>query len=146
MMFVRNNKLLCFLIVAVVSAGFGLVVVSQKVYDAQRSVKKMGQRALASEWEIRSLKAELAYLTRPDRLDQISSAFVQSISPAAGDSISMVAPVSFSLPSMPSSDVSVLPPKKPYYISAPVPVSQKMDKPSSLQNFSDLLNSFGGDE
>ena len=142
MMFVRNNRLLCFLIVAVMVSGFGLVVVSQKVYDAQRAVKRMGQDALASEWDIRSLKAELAYLTRPDRLDQISSAFVQSISPAAGDFVPMVAPVSFSLPSAPSSDVAVLPLKKPHYISTSV--SQKAETPS--QNFSDLLNVVGGDE
>jgi cell division protein FtsL len=143
MMFVRHNKLLCFLIVAVMCAGLGLVLVSQKVYDAQRSVKKMGQEALVNEWDIRSLRAELAYLTRPDRLDQISSAFAQSISPAAGNSVSIVAPVSFSLPSSASSsDAAIFPSKKPHYISVSVP--QKVE--TSSQNFSDMLNIVGGHE
>ena len=140
MIFFKNNKLLCFLIFAVVGAGFGLVVVSQKVYDVQRSVKKMSREALVSEWDIRSLKAELAYLTRPDRLDQISSAFVRSISPAAGNSISMVAPVSFSLSSASSSDVAILPLKKP----RPILVSAPQKTNASSKNFSDLLNVVGG--
>jgi cell division protein FtsL len=143
MMFVRNNKLLCFLIVAVMCAGLGLVLISQKVYDAQRSVKKMGQEALVNEWDIRSLRAELAYLTRPDRLDQISSAFAQAISPAAGNSVPIVAPVFFSLPSsVSSSDAAIFPLKKPHYISVSVP--QKVETPS--QNFSDMLNIVGGHE
>ena len=145
MRFVRDNKLLCFLIFAVVVASVGLTLVSQRVYDAQRSVQKAGRDVVRVEWDIRSLKAELAYLTRPDRLDRISSNFVQSIAPAAGGYDVPASTVSFSsslssLPEAisPASFDAPLPNKKPVK-SKPISVNKK-------SSFDDLLNGIGGRE
>ena len=137
----KNNALFCILIIAVLTAGSVLLVVSQKVYEAERSVKMMSENALSGAWEIRALKAELAYLTRPDRLDQISSAIIQPTSTAAQDNY-IVSPVSFSF-TKDTKPAAIMPLRKPaiYRIASPEKV-----KKSNQQDFSAMLNVIGGGE
>lgn len=78
MRYLRDNKLICFLMFAVIMTGGALTFVSQDVYDMQKSVAKKSRDLVSEQWELRALKAEWAYLTRPDRLEQLSGASAQS--------------------------------------------------------------------
>lgn len=136
--FISKNKFLCFLGVAVIGAGVALMMVSQQVYTTERNVKNMNREALKAEWDIRALKAELAYLSRPDRLDQISSALTQS--GANGDAVNYfpIATISLDMPAQ-SKTPAIIPIKKPHFVTYQNPVAQKQD-------FSTLLQTIGGDE
>lgn len=111
MKFLKDNALILVLVVAVLAAGGSLMVVSQKVYDTQKHVQALDQDILTKQWDIRALKAELAYLSRPDRLEQISVAIAKSEPVQSGQSpISAVSyQVSRDLPPA----MSLLPPVKP---------------------------------
>lgn len=123
MKFLKDNALLLSLVVAVITAGGSLMVVSQKVYDKQRHVRSLDQQILTSQWDIRALRAELAFLTRPDRLDQITAAVSQA--DPLTDGRDGFAPVTFVYDDLPPS-MSLLPPSKPQgtiYHKASVPQS-----------------------
>lgn len=140
MIFLKNNKFLSFLVLAVFVAGVSLVIISQKVHDTQRKVRKMDRKSLVTEWDIRTLRAELAYLTRPDRLDEISSAFSKSISPTVIKKISIVSKVSFSS-NKTVSNTPVIPNRKPTILMRS---STQDSKPKN--DFLSLIKNIGGDE
>lgn len=143
--------------IAVILSGASLMIVSQNVFDKQAKIKRMEDEALATEWEIRALNAELAFLSRPDRMDQLASAMAQTISPVASNDIMLISPASYS-PFSPIS-LSVIPNRKPSPTRVSTRVSsnvttvaqnipQKQPKPSPTKetNFLDMLNNIGGDE
>ena len=147
MKYIKTNLAIIIMGFAVLLSGGTLLLVSQKVYHAQKRVNNLSQVILATEWEIRTLKAELAYLSRPDRLEQISLAMTQSISPALGDKIA-IAPVSYQLPDEAiNPSLALIPHKKPSGLNlvqyqksepTPTPVIQK-----KTNDFSALLKSIG---
>jgi len=134
--------------IAVVISSASLMVVSQNVYDKQSKIKRMEQQALATEWEIRALNAEMAFLSRPDRLDQLASAMANSISPATGADLMVIAPVSYT--PFTQTDLSIIPNRKPA-ISKALRVSTPIIKTSptptkTTQNFDSFLDKIGGSE
>jgi hypothetical protein len=131
MSFITRNKLICFLVVAVIGSGVALMTVSQKVYMTERNVKNMNRDALKAEWDIRALKAELAYLSRPDRLDQISSALSKPF-PSQPYQFP-VATVSLAMPNT-ENVPTIIPLKKPHYVANKKPTD----------DFSSLLQTIGG--
>lgn len=156
MKLLKDNALLLALTLAVMVTGGSLMIVSQKVYEKQRHVQSLDQQILTGQWDIRALKAELAFLSRPDRLDQIATAVSQqdpSFDEAAG-----IEPISFIYNDLPAG-MSVLPPAKPArasyqratltpakavtktVIKQPEPVVKK-----SPRGFASLLDSLGEDE
>lgn len=131
----------------VIISGATLMVVSQNVYETQSRIQKMKQDALTAEWDIRALNAELTFLTRPDRLEQITTAMVQSISPASGDGIMVISPASFT--SYTPQLYNIIPNRKPakslQRVSAPKPQKTTPTKVTkSNDDFSSFLDSIGG--
>jgi hypothetical protein len=151
--YIQTNLAIIIMGFAVLISGGTLMLVSQKVYHAQKNVNNLSQDILATEWEIRALKAELAYLSRPDRLEQISLAMTQSISPDLGDRIA-IAPVSYRLPDdITNPTLTLIPQKKPMgfrNITYQKPQTQNTQPPSpqpkKSSDFSSLLQSIGGGE
>tara|TARA_B100001750_G_scaffold247285_1_gene272499 strand:- start:1429 stop:1941 length:513 start_codon:yes stop_codon:yes gene_type:complete len=111
MKFLKNNAFLLFLGISVIMAGGCLMVVSQKVYDRQKNVQALDEDILAKQWNIRALKAELAYLSRPDRIEQITTAIAQSEPLPQGQS--GIALVSYHIAEDLPAGMSLLPPQKP---------------------------------
>ncbi len=150
MKYIKDYALIITMGLAVILSGGTLMVVSQNVYETQRAIQEMDREAMMTEWEIRALNAELAFLTRPERLEQIASAITYSISPSMGDDILVVSPVSLSsmMPSPSRGDNIILPDRKPAVsyqrVSAPIP--SRPQQTTSSQDFSSLLNSIGGSE
>ena len=149
MSFIKSYFSIIIMGIAVIVSGVTLMMVSQRVYETQNNVQTMSRDVLASEWEIRALRAELAFLTRPDRLEQISSAITNNISPLANDKIA-VAPVFYQLPD----DVTrVIPSAKPLRVSVvsraevqPERVVPEKIENTASHNFSAMLSDIGGDE
>lgn len=150
----RQNLLIIVLLVAVIATGAVLMVVSQNVYEKQSSIRDKGRDLVEQEWELRTLKAEWAYLSRPDRLDELSSAMgrgeaVAAIMPvhrqsevSLGDNQDQVNLVSLSVPT---------PSNKPFYMIRSTPaVSYKDAQPVKTKSvepkgdFSSLLKTIGG--
>ena len=119
MKFLKDNAFLLFLSVSVIVAGGSLMVVSQKVYDRQKTVQALDESILTKQWDIRALKAELAYLSRPDRIEQISTAITQS-EPFA-EQQSGLAMVSYSIMNDLPAGMSLVPPAKPMTASYQMP-------------------------
>ena len=138
MRFVRKNKLICFLLLSVFATGGMLAFISQDVYDTQKSVLQKSRDVVAEQWELRALKAEWAYLTRPDRLDELSDASAQSKSSVSPQTVLIqelsVEPVAY-VP------VPTLKPQGRSSIQSAQPLVQKSENKS---NFSSLLNTIGG--
>jgi hypothetical protein len=164
MKFMKDNAVLIALSLAVIVAGGSLMIVSQKVYDTQKNVQALDRELLTKQWDVRSLKAELAYLSRPDRLEQISSAIAQSVPPIAGSS--PIAPVVYHLSKDLPAGMSLLPPTKPVsaihqkkktvkhnigavrpYEALPVPSVSGPEKREAKKSsgFASLIDSLGGE-
>lgn len=146
MKFLTGNLSLIIMGFAIIVCGTSLVIVSQNVYEKQAFINNMKHDALMTEWEIRALNAELAFLSRPDRLDQLTSAIASSTSPSTADEITVIAPVAYS--GFTQQNTSIIPYRKPT-LSKPIRVSSP--KISSKitpkkQNFNSFLSSLGGDE
>lgn len=75
---IRGNILNIFLGLCVLVAGGALMNVSQHVHEKQRSVQNTSRQIVEEGWAIRALKAEWAYLNRPDRLEELSTALAQT--------------------------------------------------------------------
>jgi cell division protein FtsL len=152
--FLRQNIGLICLFICVVVTGGALMIVSQQVYNAQNGIHKKSKIIAEQEWELRTLKAEWAYLTRPDRIAQLAD---------ASSSNGVVAIVN--IDSMPVVNASYVSNKTEYNQSVTIePVVQKVSygsivphsKPmqqkkrvnsSAKQNFfSSLLKILGTDE
>lgn len=132
---IREHKLICFLVLVVVLTGSALTLVSQKVYDTQKSVSGKSRDLVSEQWELRALKAEWAYLTRPDRLEQLSDASEQSkIMASKSAQELMVEPASF----VPT------PTPKPLGHSSIQNAVSSAPKSNNKSNFSSLLNMIGG--
>lgn len=153
--FLKRNFMIIVMGFAVIFSGGSLMAVSQNVHDKQSKISRMEREAQAIEWEIRALNAEMAYLSRPDRMEQLASAMAQSISPMASNDIMVISPASFS-PFEPK-NLSLIPNRKPAVsnirrVSAPVhvaqksptPVPQPQKQPKPSQDFSSLLDNLGG--
>lgn len=78
MNYIRTNLALILLVGVVVFTGIALSFVSQKAHDAQRNVAEKSRDLVAEQWELRALKAEWAYLNRPDRLEELADASHQT--------------------------------------------------------------------
>jgi cell division protein FtsL len=136
---IKNNLFICCLAIAVCGAGTTLIFISQKVYDAQRVVKSMDREALKTGWEIRALKAELAYLTRPDRLDEIASAIQSGSTKLPQGDVQVISPVKLSMPQ--TEPNFIVPSRKPNMVF----VTQKKEiKKTNSTDFSNLLKTVGG--
>lgn len=138
---IRNNKIIILLLFAVMVTGALLMLVSQEVYKTEHHVKKMERDKQILTWEIRSLNGELAYLTRPDRLDQLSTAMANASPQSHQDRSIIITPVQFS-------DMRthhIIPPHKPR-VPRQVNLSQiKTPDPQKTNDFSSLLNIIGGE-
>lgn len=152
MKYIKMNLAIIIMGFAVLVSGGTLMLVSQNVYHSQKKVNSLAQNILSTEWEIRALKAELAFLSRPDRLEQISLAMTQSISPALGDRI-VIAPVSYTLPDETiKPTLALIPHKKPMgfktvqYQKPTENIDNPITAPEKTKDFSSLLNSIGGNE
>lgn len=151
MKYITTNLTIIIMGFAVLLSGGTLMLVSQKVFHAQKNVNNLSQDILSSEWEIRALKAELAYLSRPDRLEQISLAMTQSISPSLGDRIA-IAPVNYTLPDDSANPmIMLIPPKKPNGFNVvkyqePAKNAAPIMQPKKQSDFTSLLQSIGGQE
>jgi cell division protein FtsL len=77
----RKNASLVMIALLVILSGTALLHVSQNVYSQKQQVKKIMTDISKTEKEIRSLNAEIAFLSTPERLDQISSAITVSVAP-----------------------------------------------------------------
>lgn len=143
----RGNLGLICLVGAVIATGVILTVISQRVYDTQKQVRQKERELLSEQWEIRALKAEWAYLTRPDRLDALARAASQTrVGDVAATPVMQnlaIEPVVFSAPT---------PPAKPFYhgrspvhpVSSDTPSPVKQEKQETKIDFSDVLNKIGG--
>ena len=135
---IRANLALILLIGAVLTTGIALSFVSQKAHDAQKNVAEKSRDVVAQQWEIRALKAEWAYLNRPDRLEELSDASQQMKTPAIasfGRENLDVSPVSYQTP------LPMVKPTPRAAIAKPAPVVED-EKPTS--SFSNLLDMIGG--
>ena len=143
---ILNNLTIIIISLAVITAGAILMNVSQKVYDTPKHVKNLDQNKLSIEWEIRALKAELSYLTRSDRLEQLSKAISQSSPKKTKETSSVI----LSSSSLSFSEIhSVRPQRKPIsQVRYTPPTSKTPPKttPSPQLEFSSLLNSIGDKE
>jgi hypothetical protein len=141
MNFLKNNKLIIFLLFAVIGTGTLLTLVSQNVYDTQKSVQTKSRDLVSEQWELRSLKAELAYLSRPDRLDHLFEASSQI---GTEPTIVQILQSQNTLNMAPVSYVPV-PPLKPLGRS-PIHLTQpSASHPQTQSDFSSLLQSIGGE-
>jgi hypothetical protein len=147
---IRTYIPLVILGVAVLFCGGLLMLVSQNVYHSQERVNNLSKEILQAEWEIRALNAELAFLTRPDRLEQLSLAMAKSISPEMGK-VTMIAPADYLFP---EADLAVTPIRKPASFKtaepsrevAPQNVAYREEAQKPKKDFSRLLNDIGGGE
>ncbi len=141
---IKKNIVLICLSIFVLLCGTALMLVSQEVYQTQKHVSALEREKQMTEWEIRALNGEIAFLTRPDRMDKLSAVTAQSLEPASGHSL-VVSPVHFSV----KDHMAILPRRKP---AASSHVSVQNLSPSPLiqqtkeQNFSTLLDIIGGNE
>ena len=76
--FAKNNVVTIFLGLCVIGTAFTLMIVSQEVYERQKKVNGLSRDVLQAQWDIKSLNAELSYLSRPERVEQISTAMAQT--------------------------------------------------------------------
>ena len=163
MKFLRDNIILILLTVAVIFAGGGLMTVSQNVYEKQKSVQQLDRDIFEKQWDIRSLNAELAFLSRPDRIEEISLAIAQSRS--LENEPSFISPVTFSMSEDLPEAMSIMPMQKPmppvYYArkqnvsvkSQPQKTVKKQQNqpqekvaevPNNKASFSSLIDDLGG--
>lgn len=152
MKLIRDNFLIGLLVVAVIATGGALTVVSHDVYDAQKSLQSKNGELIETQWELRALKAEWAYLNRPDRLNELYEAknsgkagaiSVAKAVPSTGED--MVHPVSFVPVPMakPSVTLAVMTSSQAV---APTKTSAPVSEKSSGMNFGSLLKAIGGGE
>ena len=147
----QNNGLIVVLLIVVALCGTLLTLVSQEVYQMQRHVSALENEKQHLSWEIRALNGEIAFLTRPDRLDQLSEAIAQSISPSVAAS-AVIIPAQFSV----LNQAAVTPSRKPagamtVSTTQTVVNTPSTSKPTSTpakseHSFSSLLNKIGGGE
>jgi len=152
----RSYMLIIIMGVGVIVSGATLMVVSQDVYDKQKILKTMDREALMTEWEIRALNAELAFLTQPERLEEISMAMAQSISPSSGQEVFMISSVSLN-PYAPPRGLSLIPDRKPNFVRrvsqkqapaptpiySPTPQPKKQVEKTANNDFSSMLDNIG---
>ena len=110
----KNYGSIIMLSIAIIGSGAILMAISHKVYKVQNNINKMDRAIIRETWEIRSLKAELAYLTRPERLEQISAAVANGEN-AKSVIISQIAPVSFDVKNEENDSLILIPNKKPVF-------------------------------
>jgi len=134
----RQNMVIIVMIALVGGLGATLMMVSQEVYEKQHQVQIMQHQQQILTWEKRALNAELAFLTRPDRLDHLTTAMAQSVKPAAVGTAMVVSPVEFSM----MDKMSVIPPRKPRLYHAAIE-QQTME---TQHDFSSLLQTIGTTE
>jgi len=131
--FILRNRAIGVLLLCVIASGAALLHVGQDVYSQRKKVGALKREIAITEKEIASLGAEIAFLSSPQRLDQIASAFTGAVSPAS------------MMPTIMSDNQFA---RKAAYI----PVKPK-SKPSrkvftqvkSKRDFSDILNHVGGE-
>ena len=143
---IKNNMILIALSAIVLVCASALMMVSQEVYQTQKHVNVLEKEKQITEWEIRALSAEIAFLTRPDRLDKLSTVMMQSVQPSSGQSIVM-SPVHFSA----LGQNAVLPGRKPVSskhasVQASPSTVPVVPTTQSRQDISSLLNAIGGEE
>jgi hypothetical protein len=158
---IKQNKLILVLLMAVFAVGGTLMVVSQGVYEKETSVSSKGRQLVEQEWELRTLKAEWAYLSRPDRIDELSSAMgtsgnavIVAMQPRydgkdADPIENLVTPVTMSVPTPTNKPFYMIRPAATQISTAPSVISKSSDsapkpKSSNSGDFSSLLKTIGG--
>ena len=128
----KRNTITILLVIAVFGSGMALTFVSQYVYDTGRALSKTEQDITDLQWTIKSLKAEQAYLTRPERLEELANAMDHSRPPKTY--AQAAAPVITAQPV-----AMILPPRK----SAP-PAPSRQPVTTENKSFSNLLSQIEG--
>jgi hypothetical protein len=146
--FIRNNVVILLLLAMVIMCGTALMLVSQEVYKTERMVTILERENQILDWEIRSLNGELAYLTRPDRMDQLSSAMGNDTHNSLAQKTIVMTPVDFSklAPSHTITPVHKPNIKKPPSARTANRTAQTAPPKQTprQQSFSSLLDTIGG--
>ncbi len=130
----KKNASLIVIALLVVLSGTALLHVSQNVYGQKQQVKKLTTEISKTEKEIRSLSAEIAFLSTPERLDQISSAITRSGTPVQTPPMVIKAN---DLSSQTSLFQTIKPALKPVK-------ARPVNQPEQTINFSNLISEIGG--
>jgi cell division protein FtsL len=130
----RKNASLVMIALLVILSGTALLHVSQNVYSQKQQVKKIMTDISKTEKEIRSLNAEIAFLSTPERLDQISSAITVSVAPTQPSPMVIKA-------SDLSDQTSLFQTVKP--IAKPIKLAPTPQREQTI-NFSNLISEIGG--
>ena len=123
-----QNRFLLIMICCVALSGTALLHVSQNVYSQKKQVQSLNTQISKTEKEIKSLNAEIAYLSSPERLDHITSAMPKS---SKSNDVPIVMTVNHLADAAPFQ--TIIPSPKPYIAKA------------SSQNFASILDNLGGE-
>jgi len=158
MRILRKNWMIVFLGISIVVTGGALVNVSHRVREKQKLVQDISRQIVEEGWAIRALKAEWAYLSRPDRLDELSQAVAQTEPSKPHRHVNMVVMPTLSASTIQNDlDISAVMQmrkpqnRQPHHLPVIKTVFEKTEpqgeeKQPASENFLSLLQQIGGGE